>query len=87
MKWLSIFIPFALGACATSAPDGEKQLIAAIEADRRARAEYRDLSLGRPKLVKVRAYRHIQGGDIVDGHWIYLQVGREQLKLKDLVGE
>jgi hypothetical protein len=74
-----------LNACALSAPDGEKQLEKIIEADKRQDGVDRDAFAGRPRFLKVRSYKQIYNGDIHSEHWIFVQVGRENLSIEDLV--
>jgi len=46
-----------------------------------------DLNKGRPIYIKAVAYKHfLKSGDIRDDHFIYLNIGRENLSLKDLLG-
>ncbi|MCB9229704.1 MAG: hypothetical protein H6618_08845 [Deltaproteobacteria bacterium] len=87
MKFLMIaLITISLVSCATTAPDGTRELSADIEHDRslRMQGDRKDL-VGKPVFLKVRAYPQIRDGNIHGPHWILLQVKREPLDLDGLI--
>lgn len=87
MKYLILVTMIVASGCTLTAPEGEKQLMEEIRADRERQNRSTNIYLGRPKMIKVRAYRQVVNGDVHGDHWIYLQVGRENLKIDDLIGE
>lgn len=81
-----VFFVLLMSSCALTAPDGVKQLSKAIEEDRLKESQtYQDVYVGRPKFIKIRAYTRVEGGHIFEDHWIHLQIGRENLKIKELI--
>ena len=81
-----VLLPILLSAtgCSFSVPEAENVLAEEIQKNRK-QSDIRDVLTGRPKLIRVRSYRRIEGGDIHDDHWIFLQIGRENLSYKDLI--
>jgi hypothetical protein len=73
-----------------SAPDGELQLkeeIARDRAEQHRESKRMDVSKGRAKFVKVWVYPQVYSGDIHNGYWMYLQVGREDVSIKSLIDQ
>lgn len=85
-KLNALVLPILLGSvgCSFSVPEAENVLAEEINKNRQ-QSVITDVLTGRPKLIKVRSYRRIEGGDIHDDHWIFLQVGRENLSYRDLI--
>lgn len=84
IKQLNICIVLLISGCSLTAPDGKKQLLEDIERDRELGRQDSNPILGKTKFLKVRAYPQLSQGNIHGGHWILLNVGREQIDFDDL---